>query len=109
MDHVTRLFAQQNLHNVPVERLNSIPADDRSVAFQDLHGASEPVVETPGMIAAKLKALDEYFASSSEGKSLWAYRSEYVQRLRLRFLRASGFDVQATIERMRKYFQKMNL
>lgn len=117
MEQVTHLFAQQNLHQVPTERLQAMSLDERVEAQQDLHGILDIVKESPELIQAKLLELDAAVSSlvRDGGKTLpleltWPLQQattknkEYAQSLRLSFLRADAFDADKAALRMARHF-----
>jgi hypothetical protein len=100
VNKVTRLFAQQNLHDIPVERVNRIPAEERTKALQDLHGMSfHETEETPDLIERRLGEMDLELTCCIDEPCRYAYEeameqnAAYVKGLRLAFLRAEDFRV----------------
>lgn len=107
IDNVTHLFAQQNLHDVPVERLNRIPADERTSVLNDVHGASDPSEESPELVRQCLNEMDAELRSiQPRGAYEEAIEqdADYVKRLRLAFLRAEQFRPAKAAYRMVMYF-----
>lgn len=117
VEQVRRLFAKQNLHSFPAERVNEIPVEDRMTALQDLHGASDLIKETDELRKLKRKEMDILLAqpSVSISKSIppeqqkaynWAYQQDkdYVNKWKICFLRADQFDVEKAVIRIFRYF-----
>jgi len=108
-NQLTRMFAQQNLHDIPGQKMNQLTAQERSEAFYDLHGVSAPTVEeTPELVAEKLDEIDlEMFLVDEHSAYNLALEmnSEYVQGLRLRFLRAENFNAARAARRMALNFE----
>lgn len=104
----SRFFAQQNVHDIPSQKINELSAEERSEAFYDLHGVSVPLVEeTPELIAEKLDDLDlEMFLVEDRTAYDLAMEinADYVRGLRLRFLRAENFDTPQAAKRMALHF-----
>lgn len=106
---LTRMFAQQNLHDIPVHKLNELSARERSEGFYDIHGVSDALVdETPEFLGQKLQELDATICmpmDQREALDIAIQRSaNYVESLRLRFLRAENFDVVRAVTRMALHF-----
>lgn len=116
---VTKLFAKQNIHEVPPDIVQRIPANERMEALQDIHGALEPVEETPAFISEKLNELGLELRRGSINSSICAdereLRSAYeeavlqapdhVESQLLKFLRADSFDAKKASMRCLKYYQ----
>jgi hypothetical protein len=109
VDRVGHLFAQQNLHNIPVERMNRIPAEERTKALNDLHGVSHSEnEETPDLIERCLDELDlELLLVEPRDAYEEAMKQnpEYVKGLRLAFLRADDFQASKAAFRMARHFE----
>jgi hypothetical protein len=104
----TRFFAEQNIHDIPSEKMNEMTAQERNAGFYDLHGVPETLVkETPELIAEKLAELEAKMDTVGER---FAYDTAketseyYVKSLRLAFLRAENFDTAAAALRMARHF-----
>jgi hypothetical protein len=111
MDNVTRLFARQNIHDVPTSRLYEISAEERMAGFQDLHGASEyNIIETPELVEQRLSDLDRVLLSlpydnTRALRQATVQNNEYVQSLKLSFLRTEQFHVERAASRMAGHFE----
>ena len=109
MDAVTKLFAEQNLHVVPASRMNEVAHDERTNAMKDLHCASEMIEETSDLIVEKLKILDLEISRIKESEReafdvALKQDPQYIQGLKLRFLRADRFQASSAAQRMVKHF-----
>lgn len=104
----SRFFAQQNVHDIPSDKMNQLSAEERSEGFYDLHGVSVPLVEeTPDLVTDRLDDLDlEMFLV--EDRAAYDLAMEinptYVKSLRLRFLRAENFVASQAAKRMALHF-----
>lgn len=109
-EKVTSLFAKQNLHDVPAKRINDIPGDERIASLQDLHGASDLVEETLELKQNKLLAMNTELLSLEPNPETQAYflalcqSLEYVQSLRIVFLRAEQWNEKKAAQRMIQHF-----
>jgi hypothetical protein len=108
LEQVTHLFAEQNLHDVPLA-LREMSSNERVAAMQDLHGALDKVEETPELISSKLSELDAYLHTIEHGKreavdEAIPRDADYVRNLRLAFLRAENFDAKKAALRMTAHF-----
>eukprot|EP00934_Nitzschia_sp_Nitz4_P002970 Nitzschia sp. Nitz4//scaffold282_size24342//13522//15114//NITZ4_008355-RA/size24342-augustus-gene-0.16-mRNA-1//-1//CDS//3329545629//2960//frame0 len=107
------LFARQNLSEVsiPLERTNDVPAGERSFAFDDLHGVATFQAESPRENALKLVEMDRILSNLSTVYDREAFdfavskQPEYVDGVRLRFLRKMDHNPSAAAERMMLTFQ----
>jgi hypothetical protein len=86
--------------------------DSREKSYCDVHGVAHFVAETPGLIEESLTKLDEELGKiSPKNKDAYllaeAEDIDYTRcrKLRLKFLRAAAFDVQATAERIIFFFE----
>ena len=109
MAKITRMFAEQNLHHVPPSRLYELSQDERIAGLQDVHGASDLVEETPEFIRESLDAMDrELRLVNNVNRAAFdhalAHGPDYVQGLRLCFLRSENFQIQRAARRMIGYF-----
>lgn len=109
VDHVTRLFARQNLNEVriPLEKANALPPEERSYAFHDLHGVADHVQEDPETISRLLSEMDHQIASVPEHDAYttaFSHSPEYVQGLRLRFLRKTDYKPLEAAESLALHF-----
>ena len=103
-----RMFAQQNLHDIPGEKLNELTAKERSEGFYDLHGVSSPLAEeTSDFISEKLGELNAAMFRVEEREAFeyaLATSPAYVRSLRLCFLRAENYNVSKAASRMALHF-----
>lgn len=119
---IANLFAKQNLHEVPREKVEAVGPEDRMESLQDVHGVLEPVKETPELVQ---RAMDEVMAkldeavvleglSNGDGPSAVRWEGyaraateypEFVKSQLIRFLRADAFDVERAKFRALKHFQ----
>ena len=110
IENVRRLFAVQNIHDVPMSRMYELSTEERTDAFQDLHGASQNVTETPELVQQRLAEMDNSLAHLPD-KNTQALRQamernmEYVQSLKLCFLRAERFNPDRAASRMAGHFE----
>ena len=91
--------------------LNKISLNERESAYDDLHGVSDLVVESPELVASCLAELDPeiarirhkhaYIAALIKDSSYTCSRS-----LRLQFLRAERFDPQKAAARLVGFFER---
>lgn len=110
---VTNLFAKQNIHERPVERLNQLSSEERVQALNDLHGVSLLPDESPEILGSTLKQLDEEINNllASLGSETHSYiealrqNPKYVKGLRLKFLRAEKLVPREAARRMVKHFK----
>lgn len=109
VENVTRLFAQQNLHDIPSSRLHEIHSEERIEALQDMHGALDVTKETPEFVQEKLLELENAL-SAMDPDTRAAYdqalgrNADYVRSLHLSFLRAEKFDAIKAAIRTAKHF-----
>lgn len=108
IQNVSRLFARQNLHDIPTQRLNDLSADERSKAMYDVHGVSGSLEETPDLLQERLHQMEETLSQMPQTD---AYRLaleqnvEYVESLRLRFLRSENLVPDLAAKRIIKHFE----
>ena len=110
---VTRLFARQNLHDVPAELLQKVTPEDRMESLHDVHGVFQPVQETEQFVQEKLNELRLYLRcdTSTPGEMREAYDQvahespQFVDNQLIKFLRADTFDVRKAATRVFKHFQ----
>jgi hypothetical protein len=113
MNKVTRLFARQNLHDVPAEVLKEVTPEDRMESLHDIHGVFQPVEETEPFVREKLEELRLQLRNdtSTLGEMREAYDQvfrespEFVEDQLIKFLRADAFDVRKAVTRVLKHFQ----
>lgn len=109
MEHVTRLFAQQNFHDVPSNKLYELSAEERTAAFQDLHGAFDLVPETPELVQQKHTELNQALLNLPPDETAAIFQAmqlnpAYVESLKLCFLRAEQFRSDRAAVRMAGHF-----
>lgn len=107
---VTNLFARQNLHDVPADKLNQLSAEERVEALYDLHGVSENLDDKPEDIAEKLMEMDmilDLVPPTDKEALLEAFRqnTRYVESLRISFLWAESLRPQQAVTRMIRHFE----
>jgi ABC-type transporter Mla subunit MlaD len=110
MENVSRLFARQNIHDVPISRMYEASIEERTAAFQDLHGALEYVTETPELVEQRLAELEQALLRLPEEKTQVLRQATqqnlaYVESLKLCFLRAEHFDAERSAIRMAGHFE----
>ena len=110
IENVRRLFAVQNIHDVPMTRMYELSTEERTVAFQDLHGASDYVTETPELLQQRLAELDQSLIRLPEEKTQAVRQAvernrEYVMSLKICFLRAERFNPDRAASRMAGHFE----
>ena len=110
IENVRRLFAVQNIHDVPISRMYELSAEERTDAFQDLHGASDYVTETPELLLQRLAEMDLSLVRLQEERKTalrmaMERNMEYVQSLKLCFLRAERFNPDRAASRMAGHFE----
>ena len=110
IENVRRLFAAQNIHDVPISRMYELSTEERTVAFQDLHGVSDYVTETPELIQQRSAELDQSLMRLPEAKTQAVRQAmernrEYVLSLKICFLRAERFNPDRAALRMAGHFQ----
>lgn len=106
----SQLFAQTNIHDVPSDKLNELSAKYREEAYYDLHGVSTTSVveENPDFVAEKLQELDQQMFLVEQRTAFemaMEANPNYVQGLRLRFLRAESYDVPRAAHRFALNFE----
>jgi hypothetical protein len=97
--------------------LNAMSLKEREVCYDDIHGVSDAIEETPEFLKDKLKELDDELA-----RTAWNKKDAYLLaeaddqgfarciKLRLKFLRTYAFDVKQAGERLLFFFdQKLQL
>jgi hypothetical protein len=87
------------------KEMNRLSLQEREQAYEDLHGVSAMVNETPELIAAALQLMEHHLRSIRHKPAYnlaEANREEYVEdaKLRLMFLRAERFDVEKAANRL---------
>ena len=90
--------------------LNKISTKEREEVYEDLHGVSSVVDESPELVAsrlaeleteiAKIRCRDEYIAATCKDSSYTSSRA-----LRLKFLRAEMFDSKRAAARLVSFFE----
>ena len=110
VDNVRRLFAAQNIHDVPISRMYELSTEERTVAFQDLHGVTDYVTETPELIQQRSAELEQSLMRLPEEKTQAVRQAmernrEYVLSLKICFLRAERFNPDRAASRMAGHFQ----
>ncbi|CAJ1969414.1 unnamed protein product [Cylindrotheca closterium] len=93
------------------DELSKLSFKERGEAYEDIHGVSDQVKETPELIQSSLDQMnhqlkllsDKYAYNLAESQS-----EDYVtdRRLRLKFLRATMFDPKVAASRMAGYFRR---
>jgi hypothetical protein len=93
-------------------KLNNLSIEERSNVLHDLHGVADIVEETPEMLKQKTaemtKALSTIENLGVEGSLAYrkavAMSPEYVNELKIRFLRAEGYNGEQAADRMSRFF-----
>ena len=110
IENVRHLFAVQNIHDVPISRMYELSTEERTEAFQDLHGVSDYVIETPELLEYRSLELDQSLARLP-GEKTQALRHamernrEYVLSLKICFLRAERLNPDRAASRMAGHFE----
>ena len=112
----------RNMDNLPspseadsliAQKMASLSMKDREDFLFDLHGVQKAVPETPEMIQTSLQQLDfemEQVNSKEAYEMAIAMNPDYVDNLRLRFLRAERFHTPKAALRFSRFFeQKLKL
>lgn len=124
VDAVTRLFAQQNIHDIPPPLMQQVENEDRAEALYDVHGVLQAVEESPEFVTKKIEELRSELMSrnkrdprntSPNNNRLpqvfdqvieWVASEQYLERRHwLKFLRAERFDVKKATERVLRHYQ----
>lgn len=113
MSKVTRLFARQNLHDVPAELLQKVTPEDRMEGLHDVHGVFQPVEETEQLVQEKMDELRLClrYDKFTPGETREAYDQvarespQFVENQLIKFLRADAFDVRKAAIRVLKHFE----
>ena len=106
---VTRLFAQQNIHDVPTGLLREVTGPDREKSLLDVHGVLQDIEETPSFVEKKFHELAIELQQRRD--VLEAYNQvclnfpEHVQTRWLSCLRAERFDVEKAATRVLKHYE----
>jgi hypothetical protein len=92
------------------KEMNRLSLQEREQAYEDLHGVSAMVNETPELVAAALQIMEHHLQSIRHKPAYIlaeANRKEYVQdaSLRLMFLRAERFDVAKAATRLVRWLK----
>jgi hypothetical protein len=95
---------------VIAEELGKLTLDEREKAYEDVHGISTPVVETPELVEEYLRGMELELSRipNKPAFDLAILLSEpFVmdRKFRLGFLRAQAFDVRLAASRMARYFE----
>ena len=97
------------------DRLNKMSIEDRDDALHDLHGISNngTIEETPEMLKEKVHCMSNDLLSSIaslRAEESLAYRKalmmspEYVERLKVNFIRTSAYNSREAARKMMKFF-----
>jgi hypothetical protein len=92
------------------KEMNTLSLHEREQAYEDLHGVSAMVNETPELIAAALQLMEHHLQSIRHKPAYIlaeTNRKEYVQdaSFRLMFLRAERFDVAKAANRLVRWLK----
>jgi hypothetical protein len=95
---------------VIAEELGKLTLHERGKAYEDVHGISIPVVETPELVEEYLRGMELELSRipNKPAFDLAILLSEpFVmdRKFRLGFLRAQAFDVRLAASRMARYFE----
>ena len=107
--------APDGIDNLLNTELYNLSLDERGQVFDDIHGVSDDIEETPELISQSLQRLDEELKLIRDKYAYdfaYALDPKYVRNrdFRLRFLRACVFDAKATASRIVQHFEiKMEL
>lgn len=102
-----RLFAKQNQHPTSTKRLQEISSQERIKAFDDVHGVPAVGDEPEDFVSRKLEEMDIEMLLVDDGEQhriALSQNEEYVQSLRIAFLRAEDFNVCRAANRMAHHF-----
>jgi hypothetical protein len=100
---------------VIAQAMNTLSMQEREQAYEDMHGVSAMVLETPQMIAETLHQMEQCLQKihHKPGYDLAVtIRGDYARdpKLRLMFLRADRFDPQLAAKRLIRFMDiKLNL
>ena len=107
----------RNMDNLPspseadsliAQKMASLSMKDREDFLFDLHGVQKAVPETPEMIQTSLQQLDfemEQVNSKEAYEMAKAMNPDYVDNLRIKFLRAQRFQVHKAALRFSRFFE----
>jgi hypothetical protein len=95
---------------IMAKEMNRLSLQEREKAYEDLHGVSAMVHETPELIASALKGMEHYLQGIRHKPAYdlaEASRIDYAQdaNLRLMFLRADRFDTERAANRLVRWFE----
>lgn len=103
------------IDNLLNTELCNLSLDERGQVFDDIHGVSDNIEETPELVSESLQRLDaelKLIANKYAYDFAYALDPKYVKNpiFRLRFVRASLFDAKAAASRLVQHFEiKMEL
>mmetsp|Transcript_40169 Transcript_40169/g.96922 ORF Transcript_40169/g.96922 Transcript_40169/m.96922 type:complete len:298 (+) Transcript_40169:42-935(+) len=103
------------IDNLLNAELCNLSLDERGQVFDDIHGVSDVIEETPELVSDSLERVDEELKLINDKYAYdfaYALDPKYVKNrvFRLRFLRATLFDAKATASRIVQHFEiKMEL
>lgn len=100
---------RSNPVQIPLERANELAPEERSKGLDDLHGVSTAAPECPDRIRSQLEELEMKMLHMREPKDAYdqarALDLSYVLGERIKFLRASLYDVSNAARRMAYHFE----
>lgn len=100
---------RNNPVQIPLERANELAPEERLRGLDDLHGVSTATPECPERILSQLDELEMEMIHLREPKGAYeqakAMDFDYVQSLRLPFLRVASFDVAEAARRLAYHFE----
>lgn len=110
---MTKLFAQQNLHDIPATTLTQIPSQEREESMYDIHGVKALAVEDPEFVQARSQALMQALVDlKNRNKSRpeayeWVLENarEFMTQQVVKALRAESFDIEKAAKRLQSHFQ----
>lgn len=108
---VSRLSVVDGCHvRIPLERVNELAPEERMGGFYDLHGVSTIPSESSETLQSLLQELDEAILgltdeSKDDYERAKALDLDYVQGLRIRFLRAASFNPVEAARNMLHHFK----
>lgn len=93
-----------------VEELNQLSIQERNKVYEDIHGVSKPIEETPGLLQARFVAMQtelDKLPTKTAYDLAWRQNRAFVEDpdFRLAFLRCEEFDAKKAAVRFSNYFE----
>jgi hypothetical protein len=101
---------KKDVDAVLAEDLNNMTMHERERVYYDLHGVSAAIEETPELVECRLVELDNEIRNTGSRNAYSIAEAQTVKyvsnpKLRLKFLRASLFDVKSAASRLIQFFE----